>query len=408
MSITVLSCGIDELPDARSAALIAAANVVYGSRRLLERFAVPEAKRRVLAANARADAESLLRRTDGDILVLASGDALFHGMGGTLARLAAIMNPAPELHFLPGVTAFQALFARLGLPWDEAELYSAHHGDTLSLQRVAAAKLAVVYGGSRQSAAGLAQALMAVHPPAATRAAVLADSLGTPQEHMVQAKLGDIAKLQPSPTSILVVLPDDTAPPVLPLGLPVNHFEREAGLITAPDVRAVILSRLRLPAWGCLWDMGAGSGSVGLEAAGLCPGLDVWAVERKPERAAMARANAVRLGVANHHILCGESAAVARDLPDPDRIFFGGGGVEDLHALLDLGWNRLKPGGVLVLSAVTLETQHSAYGWHPERRTALVSVAVAEERPLAGRYHHLEPQRPIHLYCYCKPEPSTC
>lgn len=420
MRVTVLSCGLGDCPD-HARHLIVEADVVYGSRKLLDAYAVPQDKGRVLGAHALDDAKSLLQQAVAGIpvLVLASGDALFHGMGGTLSRLISSMNPAPDVHFVPGVTAFQALFSRLGRPWDNAALFSAHHGNDLSLRCVLSAPLAVVYGGSRRTAVDLARELLVLHPQSAGRYAVLADSLGTPDEAVVTGTLGEIASRTASPTSILVLLPQNANTVPLALGLPVDSFEREAGLITAPDVRAVILSRLRLPAWGCLWDIGAGSGSVGLEAAALCPHLDVWAVERKPERVAMCQRNAAQLGVGNHRTLAGEFLFIARDLPDPDRIFFGGGGsptgggspaggAEAVDAMLDLGWQRLKPGGLMLLSAVTLETQHTVYGWHPERRTALCSVAVTEERPLAGRYHHLEPQRPIHLYCYCKPERPIC
>ena len=88
--------------------------------------------------------------------------------------------------------------------------------------------------------------------------------------------------------------------PILTLGLPEEDYERENNLITASDVRAVILSRLRLPAWGTLWDIGAGSGSVGLEAAGLRPNLNVVGIERKPERGAIIKRNRARLGVSNY------------------------------------------------------------------------------------------------------------
>lgn len=407
MSVCVISCGLGE-PQAHIKDQIATADKVYGSLKLLQLYAVPAEKSHALAKDAGSDAEALLTQAaHSNIVVLTSGDALFHGMGGTLARLASSMSPAPDMRFLPGVTAFQSLFARLGLPWDNASLFSDHRASNLSLCQILGSPLAVVYGGTRRTAAHLAKELLAVHPLSAPRRAVLADSLNTAQERIVHSTLGEIAKLTASPTSILVLLPDGATSPVLPLGLPVDNFEREGGLITAPDVRAVILSRLRLPKWGCLWDMGAGSGSVGLEAAALCPQLDVRAVERKAERAAMCKANAVRLGVGNHHTLCGDSLAEATALPDPDRIFIGGS-ANNLETLLDLCWTRLKHGGIIMLSAVTLETQHRAFHWHPERRTALVSVAVSEERPLAGHYHHLEPQHPIHLYCYTKPEHFRC
>lgn len=398
--ITVISCGLGHLPP-EEAGTLADARVVFGSRRLLETLGVPPEKRRVLAADAAKDAAEALRLAQSGqaVVVLATGDALFHGMGGTLVRQTAHTD---LLRFVPGITAFQALFHRLHLPWDKARLHSIHKdAPTLPLRELLDAPLSVIYAGSRCTASQLAARLLDFHPASAQRQAVVADSLGTPLECIRRGTLDTLAALTVSPTSILVLLPEGMAPQILPLGLPVEAFEREAGLITPPDVRAVVLSRLRLPRQGCLWDIGAGSGSVGLEAAGLCPDLDVVAVERHPARADMIRRNAARMGLARHSTVQGAFADVAHSLPAPQRIFFGGGGA-DLPRLLDMALERLAPGGLLAACAVTLETQHRLFAWRPELRTALCAVNVAVERPLAGQFHHLEPQRVTQLFVFTR------
>ena len=246
--------------------------------------------------------------------------------------------------------------------------------------------------------------------------------------------------------------------PILTLGFPEEDYERENNLITASDVRAVILSRLRLPAWGTLWDIGAGSGSVGLEAAGLRPNLNVVGIERKPERGAIIERNRARLGVSNYTLHIGDALELihassvdnrlsspyggtpaaqpphqsevlgkrgegpgegemrsllqkgslspspggsAPSLPPPDRVFIGGGG-RDLPELLAACMERMPPGGIMAASAVTLESFHALSAWSPDRRTGLCSLNIAHEQPIAGTSHHLKQQNTIYLFTFQK------
>ena len=412
--VDIISCGIGFPDDETTRSLLTRADAVYASRALLEACPLPLKETHVIAAQARQDAGDILRRSRGGdrIAVLASGDALYHGFGGTLSALA---RPGDDLRFHPGITAFQALFHRLGRPWQEARLFCVHSGEDIPARQIVQWPLTVTYAGSRHTADAIARAVLETHSEAAGRVAVMAERLGSPEERLVRASLRDIAALSCGPTSLLVLLEqqaDDPAqaapPPPLALGLPDEVYAHEAHLITAPDVRAVILSRLRLPHWGVLWDMGAGSGSVGLEAAALCPGLRVVGVERKAERVALMERNARRLGVANYGVRTGEALALARlpdgepdALPDPDRIFLGGGGRE-LPDLLTACMERLRPGGLLVASSVTLQSLADLLRWSPERRAGICRLDVAVEAPLARVHRHLDPQHTIHIFTFQK------
>lgn len=412
--VDVISCGIGFPDDEATRELLTQADAVYASRSLLAACPLPLKETHVIAAHARRDAGEILRRSRGGdrMAVLASGDALYHGFGGTLSAQA---RPGDNIIFHPGITAFQALFHRLGRPWQEARLFCVHAGEDIPARQIAQWPLTVTYAGSRHTADAIARAVLETHPAAAGRAAVMAERLGSPEERLVQAPLRDIAALSCGPTSLLVLLeqqadtPDEAAlPPLLALGLPDAAYAHEAHLITAPDVRAVILARLRLPHWGVLWDMGAGSGSVGLEAAALCPGLRVVGVERKAARVALMERNARRLGVANYTARTGEALALARlpadapdGLPDPDRIFLGGGGRE-LPDLLAACMDRLRPGGLLAASSVTLQSLADLLRWSPERRTGICRLDVAVEAPLARVHRHLSPQHTIHIFTFQK------
>ena len=128
--IDVVSCGIGFPEDAETLGLIGRADVVYGSRALLAACPVEARLTRIIGAKAREDAADALTlcRAGRHIVVLASGDALYHGFGGTLSGIA---HPDDTIVYHPGITAFQALFHRLGLPWQDARLFSAHSGEAL-------------------------------------------------------------------------------------------------------------------------------------------------------------------------------------------------------------------------------------------------------------------------------------
>jgi len=431
--IHVLSCGVNFPADPESLTLLKEADTVYGSRSLLEACPIPLGDARVIGAQAREDALTALElsRKGKKVVALASGDALYHGFGGTLSSLA---ETADDIVYHPGVTAFQALFHRLGLPWQGVRLFCAHAED-LPARAIIEAPLSVTYGGSRHPADAIARTLLDIHPPSAGRAAVIAECLGTAKENILYGPLESLARSSCGPTSLLVLFPtgrlapsvssayrpdekqggktaaveekegdEEDLPvpaPVLALGLPEDDYERENNLITASEVRAVILSRLRLPAWGVLWDMGAGSGSVGLEAAALRPDLEVWAVERKAERGAIIERNRRRMGVINHHLHIGDALTAPPFLPRPDRIFIGGGG-KDLPALLSLCLEHLRPGGLMVVSSVTLESLAVLLSWSPSLRVGHCRLDIANEQVIAITGHALKPQHTIHVLSFRK------
>lgn len=439
--VDVLSCGAGFPTGEDTARLLEEADAVYGSKSLLEACPFPVQTARIIGAKAREDAADAIARCRAGqrVVALASGDALYHGFGGTLASLR---EEGDNIVYHPGVTAFQELFHRLGLPWQDARLFSAHSGDRLPARDIAEAPLSVTYAGSRYTADAIARAVLAVHPSSARRGAVLAERLGSDEERILSGALEEIAAVPCGPVSILLIFPHshngppprgETAPrnpsipsaggspappPVLALGLPEEEYEKENNLITASDVRAVILSRLRLPAWGTLWDIGAGSGSVGLEAAALRPNLNVHAVERNAERCGIIERNRLRMGVANYTLHSEDALKATHDtgpefeaeccprgprstLPAPDRVFLGGGG-KDLPALLTACMARLRPGGLIVASAVTLESFAALLAWSPEHRTGLCRLDVANERPIAGTSRHMKHQNTIHVFTFRK------
>ena len=204
--IDVVSCGIGFPKDAETLGLIGRADVVYGSRALLAACPVEARLTRIIGAKAREDAADALTlcRVGRHVVVLASGDALYHGFGGTLSGMA---HPDDTIVYHPGITAFQALFHRLGLPWQDARLFSAHSGEALPARAIAEAPLSVAYAGSRYPAHAISQAVLKLHPASAGRAAAIAERLGSPEERLFSGPLADLARTECGPTSILLLLP---------------------------------------------------------------------------------------------------------------------------------------------------------------------------------------------------------
>lgn len=402
--LTILSCGIDPVSgSSRLSQWGEWADIVYGSAKLLNLSPAFEQKGIRLGADARRKAQEALTasRQGQNILLLASGDALFHGIGGTVRSLA---NEEDSLTFLPAETAFQTLFHRLGQPWDSTRLFSVHFSETPPLAEILSSSLAVVYGGTAPTAADLARLCVEWLPACSDRKAVLAENLGTEEERILEGSLGELSRETCEPTSLLILLPPERADqsPLLPLGMDNDNYARENNLITGEEVRAVILSKLRLPAWGTLWDIGAGSGSIGLEAAGLRPDLQVCGLEKNESRLDLIRENKRRFARINYTLHQGAAPNGLSNLPHPDRIFIGGGGA-DLPDILEACFDRLAPGGRMVVSAVTMESLQILYSWRPESRESFLELSIAREQALAGKYHHLKIQNRISLFTFCKP-----
>ena len=300
------------------------------------------------------------------VVLLASGDPLWFGIG----RLLLQHIPPERLRFHPAPTSLQLAFARLGRPWQDAGWVSLHGREPEPLaqrlqQRPVA--LAVLTDPSRGGADEVRRLLRASGLEA-VYSLWLAERLGHPQERLM--RLAPTAPLPSDldPLHLVLLIAEPPPPPVDPAALPLfglddglwlQHPDRP-GLMTKREVRIQLLADLELPAEGVLWDLGAGVGSIGLEALRLRPQLQLWAVERRGGSAALIQANAERLGVRPAGVLELEALAACAPgdrpstLPDPDRVLIGGGG-RGRAALLATVLPRLRPGGVVVIPLATVE-----------------------------------------------------
>jgi precorrin-6B C5,15-methyltransferase / cobalt-precorrin-6B C5,C15-methyltransferase len=314
----------------------------------------------------------------GAVCVLASGDPGFFGI---VRPLAERFGPA-ALDVYPAPSSVARAFARLGLPWDDAVVVSAH-GRPLAeaVGLVLHADKGAVLVSPENSPQALGRALL---DGGATHTGVAVCShLGLAGERVDRTDLAALAAGEWDPLSVVVLFHGTgvAAAKSLAFGLPDAAYAHRGGMITKAEVRAVVLSKLQVPATGVLWDVGAGSGSVSLECAAVAPTLDVYAVEREP---ADLRANAAGSAV---HIVEGEAPGALAALPDPDRVFVGGGGVDVLEAARV----RLQPGGRIVATYAAVDRAAAA----AHRLGHLTQVSIARGSRLPDGSFRLAAENPV-------------
>lgn len=406
--VCIYSCGTEFSLSEKLLPYIEQADYIYGSQKLLAHLPKHHAKEIAISARAHEQGQEILTLArQKKILVLCSGDSLFHGFGSTLVNLAQKDEQENLFEIIPNITAFQALCAKCRLPWQEAELFTAHFQEELPLRKMANSKLAIIYGGTKYPAHKIAGEILAFSPQQKNRQGIFAEELGTSQEKIAEARLFEIAKLDTSPTSILVLLPfENTEENILirqkenclTLGLSEEVYAKENNLITQADCRAVILSRLCLEKEGVFWDLGAGSGSVGLEAAGLS-NMQVFGIEKNENRLAHIQKNKQNLGISNYTLVHGDILETIPALPKADRIFIGGGG-KDIPAILDSCKKFAKKNVRIIASCVTLETYSLLYTYTNLNRVDLLQINISSEQETAKNHHHFKANNTLYLFIF--------
>jgi precorrin-6Y C5,15-methyltransferase (decarboxylating) len=354
------------------------ASVVYGGERHLAMLPARLAARR--AAWPRPfDLAPLLAERGGAVCVLASGDPMLFGVGATLAR----QLPPEELRVLPAPSSFSLAAARLGWPLQEVGTVSLVGRPPASLNAHLrdGARVFVLSADGRTPAA-LAEQLSA-RGFGATRMIVL-EHLGGESERRLDGRAdrwsaGDVAALN------LIALECRAAAnaPRLPLtsGLPDDAFLHD-GQLTKRDVRAITLARLAPTPGELLWDVGAGSGSIGIEWMRAHPACRAIAIEAHAERQRFIEHNRDALGVPGLQLVAGRAPDALQGLPAPDAVFIGGG--VTAPGVLDACWARLRDGGRLVANAVTLQGEAALTAWRERHGGTLTRIALAHAQPLGG------------------------
>ncbi|WP_428561935.1 MAG: precorrin-6y C5,15-methyltransferase (decarboxylating) subunit CbiE [Solidesulfovibrio sp. DCME] len=366
-----------------AAAAVAEADVLVGGRRQLACFPdhggvrIPIVGPLGLVCEAMAAALGEGRR----VTVLADGDPLFFGIG----RLLAERFGPDRLVFFPGVTAVAAAAARLGRPWHDLPAVSLHGRDDMLplFAALCRTEAVAVHTDAAHTPAGIAAALLARGGDAF--AMTVFEDMGLPGERLWRLTLAEAVGLSFSPLNLLLI--ERVRPVAVPLalGLDDEALLRLDRVFTKKPIRAVALAALAPRAGDVVWDVGAGTGAVALEASLLCAGGPVFAVERDPGRLALLAENIRLTGALTVTPVGGEAPDGLDGLADPDRIFVGGG-LTVRADLLPYLCRRLRPGGRIVVNSVLFGTlQHTLAAFAAAGlRVEVLQVNAATAAPLAG------------------------
>lgn len=353
--------GLDAVPESVRQ-LILSAELLAGDERTLALVPKTKADRLVLGSDLGELVERIERGGGKKVAVLVTGDPLFYGLARFLCE--RLGNDCCEI--VPHVSSMQLAFARVKESWDEAYLTNlANHPLDTVVERIRTAEKVGLFTTDQCSPADVAAALLARQIEYFT--AYVCENLGARDERVTRGTIADIAQQQFQSLNVMILIRDADAPDRHRelsgrslFGNPDEMFVQskpKQGLLTPAEVRAVALAQMALHSGSVVWDVGAGCGTVSVEAAQLAPAGQVFAIEQDAEDQQLIRQNAERFGVTNVIPILGKAPEVWHDLPDPDAVFIEGSGRE-IARLAELAFARQPSGGRLVAKVVSIEGLH--------------------------------------------------
>jgi precorrin-6Y C5,15-methyltransferase (decarboxylating) len=400
--IHIIGIGGDGLSGltARARELLQAAEIVLGSENSLRLTPELEAQRVVIGPNLQETVHTLEANFGKKrMVVIGGGDPLFYGV----ARYLCDRLGKDRFEVIPHVSSMQLAFARVKESWEEAYLTNlATHTLETVLDRIRTAEIVGLFTSEEEDPPSIARQLLARGLDYFT--AYVCENLGGPDERVTQAELAEIQDMEFSPLNVMILKrkpgrPDQqrTHARYRRFGNPDDVFAQsrpKSGLITQAEVRAIALSQMDIQPASVVWDIGAGSGAVAIEAAQLAHEGMVYAIEQDIADYHLIEANAQTFGVRNLIPIHGTAPAVFDGLPRPDAIFVGGTGRE-VGRLIEAAFKSLRSGGRLVVNLATLESLNNTYSalksLAPPVQALLINVARGTEQLETLRFDAVNP-----------------
>lgn len=358
--VTIIGMGLspEDLTE-KHKKIIQKADVLMGGERHLSFFENTHAQKKKITKDLRGAISFIQSHMKQKaIVVLASGDPLFFGIGATIIDA---LGP-DQVRVLPNVSSIAAAFSRIKEPWCQAKVISLHGRDREPelLNALKTHERVAVFTDPKKNPAWLAGFLISKKADDVTMGVF--ERLGEPEEKIGWYKLKEAAALtfsEPNVVIFKVVKKPGEKTQTAHLGMGGELFDYDGGLITKSETRAVTLAKLNLRSHHVLWDLGAGSGSIAIEASVLVSKGKIFAVEKNPKRIEQIKTNIKRFGVTNIEVIQSIMPEGLQDLPEPDRIFIGGGG-RQLAQIVTIAVSLIKPEGVIVINAVLLDNLEAA------------------------------------------------
>ncbi len=406
--ITVIGIGDDGCVGLSSRAVnaVARCQVLAGGERQLEFFPQFEGQRVVFKDGLMRAVNKLIELADENtICVLASGDPMFFGIGSLLTKKFG----SDRMEIIPQPSSIQHAFARVGRSWNDAAVVSLHgkplEGLTTRLKRTA--RVAVLTD-DKNTPSVLARHMIE-YGEAGWQAWVCENLCGPNEKISAFATLEDLAEAEGIGDLNVLILertdPNWKAAPLV-LNLHEDEFAKRIprkGLITKKEVRLLSIGELSIRPADVIWDIGAASGSIAIEAAAIASEGRAYAIEMESESLAFCRENLRTHGVDNVRVIEGQAPQILEEIDDdPDAVFVGGSKGK-LDQIIEVTWARLKSGGRLVVNAITFENVAQTYQTfkHLKIKPSVMQINIARGAPIAV-YTRYDALNPVHIFSAVK------
>ena len=357
--------GLGGLTDA-ARRILAGADLLLGAPAMLRLVAELPARKEPLDA----DMPTALRQVREALatakpVLISGGDPLFYGV----ARYLCDRLGKDQFEVVPNVSSMQLAFARVKESWEDAYLSNlAGRSIEAIVDRIRTAEKVGLFSSDEHPPSKLAKALL--ERGIDYFRAYVCENLGSPDERVTQAELDELVGMEFDSLNVLILVRKPNRPDRASrasrhrlFGNADDAFAQtlpKRGLTTHAEVRAIALAQLDVRPQSIVWDIGAGSGSVAIEAAQLAHEGMVYAIEPEPADLALIQTNAEDFGVPNVRIIAGRAPDVLAGLPEPDAIFVGGTG-RHVEEVLRSAYARLASGGRMTVNVATIDGLATAH-----------------------------------------------
>lgn len=365
---------------------VRSSGLIIGAKRMLGEF--PEIDAEKIVEFRGAKIAGIVRRYSGEVItLLVSGDTGFFSAADGL--LKALSSPDVEVEIIPGISSMSYFFAKAGIPWQNAAHISCHGRSCNAADYVRRNRYTFILTGrnTQDIGAGLVRAGFG------DLSVLIGEDLGRESESIRSALVEELETMDTASLTVLLVCnpePDDS----VPTGIPDSRFIRGDVPMTKSEIRSVVMSRLELKPEQTFVDVGAGTGSVTVEAAMALWKGKVFAIERNTDAVELIKQNCRKFHLGNVDIIIGSAPEALEKTDPPDAAFIGGSGgkmEETVNALL-----KMNPDIRIVITAIAVESLSSAVsaltsaGLDPD----ICQISAARSRK-AGNIHMMTGQNPI-------------
>jgi precorrin-6Y C5,15-methyltransferase (decarboxylating) len=375
------------------------ADVLIGDRRHLKAFLDLSCEKVQLKGNLDAIVRLVeQQRKTRRIVLLASGDPNFYGIARRIRKAVG----KEHVHIIPNVTSLQAAFAKINESWEDAHVVSLHGRDAPHIASLLEHHQKLFLLTDRKhTPRQIAKEIVRQDERFSSTRTYVFENLGTNQERVTADALVNLTRKTFDPLNVMILIQDDVpaASTVAGhrFGLPDEAFDHEKGLITKAEVRVLTLAKLRLTGGCVMWDIGAGSGSISVEAALLFPSGHVFAIERSSQRMSQLKKNVRKFHVGNVIPVLGDAPKALLGLPSPHCIVVGGSGGK-LGDIISYCKGVISPKGRIVINVATAETLSLGLSLFDQRSwtvdATLVTIARMHQ---VGSRHGFQALNPVFI-----------